>query len=311
MVKRCVDNYPTIVNELKESGITYNNTKADYAKMDSTFAKSQMGIGESSNIAQLAITYAWTEINSVRPDGDRILALEEVSTIMAVIAQVLIDSCKRLYEVDGMAEVKRIAKLPCMQMVEPDPFDPEHICRKDFPEFFNYVRTVPVMKYGKPRPTNDIRCDQARIRSRVNYRLICPMNIVCHALDEVPDAPRTDTEDIKDYFIKIPGRVNNRQVSKIALLADELRKYIFVNVDNDIYTNLVRERINDIVDRLQRMKIQNVATINRLIEIALKISDGRTTRYNTEEVRQNGRLILMLLYKANPKKFLQSFLKKC
>lgn len=311
MVRRCVDHYPTIVNELQESGITYNNTKADYAKMDSTFAKSQMGIGESSNIAQLAITYAWTEINNFRSDDDRIAELQEVSTIMAVIAQVLIDSCKRLYEVDGMAEVKRISKLECMQMVEQDPFNEDKMLRKDFPEFFNYARTIPVMKYGKPRPVDDIRCDQARLRSRVNYRLICPMNIVCHALDEIPSAPRTNTLDIQDFFIKDDGRADGRQISKIALMADELRKQMYLTANNDAYMMIVKDHTDSIVEKLRRMKIRNAATINRLIEIALQISNGHADRYHTQEVRQNGRLILMLLYRSHPQKFLQSFLQKC
>ena len=53
--------FPTIVNAVPESGITYDNTLEDYAKMDNNFAKSQMSIGESSNVAQLALTYYWTE----------------------------------------------------------------------------------------------------------------------------------------------------------------------------------------------------------------------------------------------------------
>ena len=55
--KRCYEKYPTIVNSLRESGITYNNTKSDYAVMDNRFASSKMGIGWSSNLAQLAMTY--------------------------------------------------------------------------------------------------------------------------------------------------------------------------------------------------------------------------------------------------------------
>ena len=48
----CYKEFPTIVNDLKESGITYQNTKKDYALMDNKFSKSRMGIGYSSNLAQ-------------------------------------------------------------------------------------------------------------------------------------------------------------------------------------------------------------------------------------------------------------------
>lgn len=53
--------YPTIVNDLEESGIKYNNTLKDYARMDNIFASSQRSIGESSNIAQTCLSYYWSE----------------------------------------------------------------------------------------------------------------------------------------------------------------------------------------------------------------------------------------------------------
>lgn len=59
--KRCYDEFPTIVNQLKESSITYENTKLAYSQMDNKFAKSRLGIGWSSNLAQLAMSYYWTE----------------------------------------------------------------------------------------------------------------------------------------------------------------------------------------------------------------------------------------------------------
>lgn len=59
--KQCYAEYPTVVNQLQESGITYNNNRKEYARMDNKFAKSQRYIGESSNLAQLAMTYYWTD----------------------------------------------------------------------------------------------------------------------------------------------------------------------------------------------------------------------------------------------------------
>ena len=62
--KAAYEQYPTIVNKLKESGLTYKNTMKEYARMDNKFAKSRIGIGESSNLAQLAMTYYWTNPSS-------------------------------------------------------------------------------------------------------------------------------------------------------------------------------------------------------------------------------------------------------
>ena len=40
----CYRDFPTIVNALKESGITYKNTMLEYARMDNKFSKSRIGI---------------------------------------------------------------------------------------------------------------------------------------------------------------------------------------------------------------------------------------------------------------------------
>ena len=76
---------------LQESGITYNNTKKDYAAMDNKFSKSRMGIGYSSNLAQLAMTYYWTELQKDNPDENKLKELYDNFIILSVLAQVIID----------------------------------------------------------------------------------------------------------------------------------------------------------------------------------------------------------------------------
>ena len=46
--KKCVGEFPTVVNKINESGITYKNEPLAYATMDNKFAKSRIGIGYSS-----------------------------------------------------------------------------------------------------------------------------------------------------------------------------------------------------------------------------------------------------------------------
>ena len=67
--------------------------------MDNKFALSRRGIGESSNLAQLALTYYWTSPNR---------ELHDNFVILSVLAQVIIDGCKREYEVDALSEIERI-----------------------------------------------------------------------------------------------------------------------------------------------------------------------------------------------------------
>lgn len=128
--------YPTIVNELKESGITYKNTPKDYALMDNRFARSQLAIGESSNVAQLAMSYFWD--NPCKELYDNFV-------ILSVLAQAAIDSIKRIYEVDVQSEINRIKKLPSM------------VREKRLPYFMKYTKKVPKMKNGKERAWEDVK----------------------------------------------------------------------------------------------------------------------------------------------------------
>jgi len=77
--------FPTVVNAIPESGLTYDNTPDSYALMDNRFAKSQRAIGESSNLAMLAVTYYLTNIaNNI--NNEQTKQLYDISVILAVLA---------------------------------------------------------------------------------------------------------------------------------------------------------------------------------------------------------------------------------
>lgn len=109
------------------------------------------------------------------------------------------------------------------------------------------------------------------------------------------------------------GSSDNRQVSKIVLLAREYDTYIKQNLEK-LYTEEGRfeflEKTSSFYDEVAKIKISNPVTINRLIEIALNldITRGKARRdYKHLEAHKYGRLILKSLYKTNPEKFLMSF----
>ena len=56
--RMCYLNYPTIVNNIPKDKNKYNNTMEDFAFMDNILSQSQTDIGESSNLAQIAQSYA-------------------------------------------------------------------------------------------------------------------------------------------------------------------------------------------------------------------------------------------------------------
>ena len=84
--KKCYQDYPTIVNSLQESGMTYGNSKSDYSNMDNKFSGSQMGIGWSSNLAQLAMTYYWTELAKENSDESLLKEYYDNFVILSVLA---------------------------------------------------------------------------------------------------------------------------------------------------------------------------------------------------------------------------------
>ena len=296
MVESCKlaqNKFPTIVNALKESGIKYNNTMSEYAKMDNKFAKAQMGIGESSNLAQLAMTYYWT-----KPSRE----LYNNFVILSVLAQVLIDGCKREYEVDGVAEIKRIRKMECM--------NPE----RDFPMFMKYTRDIPITKNGKPRAYELIKQDKDKLSDRLNWHLYCPMNCLLNALETIQGAPRTKTIPTIEFLNKIKGQPNNRQMGKIRAYAEECsyRQFLILKSDEEFDVKITELELlyDEMLKELSKIKITNPKTINRLIETALTTERHFDTRAEKNAYTRCTRTLLKLLFRMDKEKFLSNFTTK-
>lgn len=207
-------NYPTIVNDIHESGITYANTKKAYAEMDNKFAKSQLGIGLSSNLAQLAMTYYWTELNKENPNKELLKELYDNFVILSVLAQLVIDSCKRTFEIDAMEEIDRIQRMDCMcKTAEIELEDGSTATvRRDFPHFMKYTRNVPTTKNGKELPQGTISNNRKKLNDRINEDLVCPMNWLQEWLDKIQNLVSRGTIPTNDFFIKMKGTANNRQI---------------------------------------------------------------------------------------------------
>ena len=314
--KTCYEQYPTIVNALKESGIVYGNSKSDYAVMDNKFSGSKMGIGWSSNLAQLAMTYYWTEKAKDKPDEELIKELYDNFIILSVLAQIIIDSCKRLYEIDGDEEIKRISKLPCMTMVkgtgEITKNGREKIIKCDFPEFMKYTREIKFTKDGKELPYDEIDEKKTKLKKRINHELRCPMNWLEEWLDKIQGSTTSDTIPTSDFFIKMNGKPNNRQMSKIRSLIEKYDLFVksihISDTNEDFVTEKIIEESNALLDELNKIKISNIVTINRLIETALGLEKGIGASKTLVGVNTRyARKMLNCLYKMNKERFLINF----
>jgi hypothetical protein len=316
--KYCYENYPTIVNALKESNKTYGNSKTDYANMDNKFSGSQMGIGWSSNLAQLAMTYYWTELAKENPDEAKMRELYDNFVILSVLAQLVLDTCKRTYEIDGEEEIKRISQLSCMTLTRSTETDNGKIktIKCDFPEFMKYTREIKYTKDGKDLPSEVISKNKSKLRNRINYDLQCPMNWLQEWLDKIQNISSTNALSTKEFFIKMEGEANRRQMSAIMKLVKEYDDYVKESnitppktEDEHVFT--IIEKANAILEKLQAINVRNILTINRLIEISLGLSSEVGASYKrTYDPTKYTRKLLNLLYKSDKDRFLANFIVK-
>lgn len=302
--KTCYENFPTIVNQLKESGVTYQNTKAEYARMDNKLALSQRYIGESSNLAQLAMTYYWTYQTKELYDN---------FVILSVLAQIIIDGCKREYEIDAPTEIERIKNLDCMNLKKTVIKNgKEKAIRCDLPAFMKYTKEVATVKNGSELPYKEVKQKRDKINSRINPDLICPMNWLEECLDRIRTSSKTTAIDTKSFFIKKEGKPNSRQMSKIREIVENYDYFLRTNkhlLDSKDEIFQIYEETERVLIQLKKIRIGNAATMNRLIETALGIETNIGGKCYKEASKYT-RKMLNLLYKMNREQFLSNFQKK-
>jgi len=310
--KECYEKYPTIVNGLNESGITYNYTKKEYARMDNKFSNAQRYIGESSNLAQLAMTYYWTNKYKGINNADT-KELYDDMIILSVLAQVAIDGCKREYEVNVGDEIKRIKKQPCMtynkKIVDEDN---EKVIKCNLPKFMQVVKETPITKNGKALSQEVIKNNQDKLNAKINVEFECPMNWLQERLEKIQGAKKNNAINTSEFFIKLQGKPNNNQMVKTRQLVEEYSQYVKSNhqyFDTDAGLNDLIDKHNELIHEMKKIKIHNVYTINRLIETSLSLDTNVGSRSVHIRTNKYSRDILNILYKTNKEKFLVNFIK--
>lgn len=311
--KYSYENFHTVVNALKESGITYTNSKKSYAEMDNKFSKSRLGIGWSSNMAMLALTYYWTELQKDEPDQQVLNELHDNFIILAVVAQLVIDSSKREYEIDGMEEIKRIQRTSCMNRTKTvEENGKPKVVKFDFPIFMKYTREIPVTKDGKELAQEIIESSRDKLNRRIDESLICPMNWLNEWLSKIQGSSQSETVPAKDFFIKMEGNASRRIINKIMSIIVDYDNFIIAtnksSMSIDDKAEAIVNKTKEVIDTISKIRIGNIVTINRLIETALGLSSERglskNRKYNPTKYT---RKILNILYKTNKDKFLMNF----
>lgn len=311
--KICYQKYPTIVNDLAESGLTYDNKPSEYAHMDNMMSHSQLGIGWSSNAAQLCMSYYWTELAKEKPDKQDIQCYYQHFIILSVLAQIIIDGCKRVYEIDGLEEIKRILREPCM-VKQIQISGKKH--KKDFPLFMKYTREIPHTRNGEELPYEVVKEGKNKLRDRISPDFVCPMNWLQDHLNKIQGMTRQPGIPTEQFFIKMKGSTNRHMSQKILRIIkgynDALRRQLMGGADSpeQMIAEIVKT-MNRVTSELQAIRIKNLTTINRLIETAMDL-EGSTDKVNKVYQRKNvkySRQILNCLYRMDKDIFLSNFVK--
>lgn len=271
-------NYPTIINDIGLKGSSeYKKDMKSYAEMDSKISSSQYAIGEASNIAQLALSYYYD-------NGSECVELEDVFIICSVLAQVAIDSTKRVFEINVNSELSRLTKLPCMQAKD----------GKKYPIFYAKVQEL---KDAGRRKKKVIQESEIR-------KYDCAMDILADVIEEKVIDLRKNKElvpytcNLNTIFQYRPDRKrDSKQHKKVILIVSEYdREANKLDINDEDYSKNILNLFDNCMIKLKNLTI-NKSTMSSLIQYAF-IQNG--------DIRDR---LLTVLYDKDQKKFLECFKK--
>ncbi len=270
--------YPTIINEIGLKGNSeYKKDMKSYARMDSQISSSQYAIGEASNVAQLALSYYYD-------GGSRDKKLGDVFIICSVLAQVAIDSAKRMFDINVNSELSRLSRLSCMQCED----------GKKYPVFYAKVQEQKMKGKKKKKAI-----DESEIRE-----FNCPMEILADIIEE-------NVIDLRKYKELIPYTCNlnmvfryqtdrsrdSKQRKKVISIVQEYdEKVKKLDTSKNDYSKNADILFDNCMIKLRNLTI-NKSTMSSLIAYAFA---------NNGDVRDR---LLTVLYDKDPEKFLSCFKK--
>ena len=276
----CYRSYPTIVNNIPKDTNKYNNTMDDYAAIDNALAKSQLDIGLSSNLAQLAQTYSYTF-------HDR--KYDDYVAILSVIAQAAIDSAKRQFDISISDEIAHIQK-------------DMDIDTNGYPKFWRIIKrgfSADKINYNLHCPMNylaDLKIDKSKF-TKDTVDLWDFMEHIPFKGDR--KVSRKIEEWIEKYSIKFydtirDGYIEDGEYEKEFLLA----RSDFDNLINDIRQIRMSMKYKDLVCYL----------INRAFSLSPSVKGQADTI--ARKTDKNKSILMKVLYEVNPKVFLSCFKKE-
>lgn len=274
--KYCYLNYPTIVNNIPKEKNHYTNTLINYSRIDNNLSAAQRAIGESSNLAQLCLTYAY---NFDDPKYQNYVC------ILSVLAQVAIDNAKRSFDIDLNSEIARIKKdmdvktngYPLFWSIIRKDFNTARINKSlkcpmnfiyhlDFNKFRDKDATLPMEQFFVSYPLDAHRRKSKKVEELIQK----------YSLELLEVQKKTDQcHDLYDDYLLLENNFEK-------LISDIKQVYISKN-----YQGLISWLIN------------RAFLINR----AVKVNQGSIQ----STINHNKSILLKVLYEINPTAVLNCF----
>lgn len=274
--KHCYLNYPTIVNNIPKEKNSYNYSLENFANIDNNLAAAQLAIGESSNLAQVCLTYTYNYDDQKYKD---------YVCILSVLAQVAIDNAKRRFDIDLTEEISKIKK-------------DMNIKENGYPAFWSIIRKG----FNKNRINKDLKCPMnfifdIEVGKYRNNTTTLPMSdfFVQHELKEHHKTSKKVENLIQKYSLELYSYNSD--------INDNLEDYL-----------LLRHDFDELIYDIQNIYISRnyLGLMSWLINRAFCITSGVKRHANKtmqSTINTNKALLLKVLYSVNKDAFLKCF--KC
>ena len=267
----CYKQFPTIVNNIPKEKNVYNNNPRDFAIVDNKLAAAQLDIGESSNVAQIGLSYSYNNLEGV---ADQV-------AILAVLAQCAIDNAKRTFDINIHEEIQRIKQELNIKSI-------------GYPAFFAGIRPD-LRKKVNPNIVCPMNCVYRLKNKTIRTKDVISNSefFVSHKNNLNHKKSKQVEKLIEDYSLQL-FRVNT---------SDE-------DVSSADYL-LLRSDYNDLIDSLRRVTLSKNYLglmswlLNRALIVTPEMKSNRGSL--TTKLGKNRPLLLKILYDMSPTNFKKCF----
>lgn len=288
LARKSHSEYATIINEIPRLGASkYGKDMKSYYDMDYKIALSQNDVGYASNLAQLALSYYYDDGFKDNIKDNRLL---NIFVICSVLAQVAIDSAKRIFDVEVTSELRRLSII-CKEIIKSKWTDDKQGVY--YPRFYAEIM--------------EMKDSKKNIPDKQIGEFICPMDIIYKLIDEkVIDTRKqkkyqTVTDGIsyvfrydKNEFVGF--KRDSKQYYKITSIVEEYyRRVKRISTNEKDYSEQVSFEFEGCMAKLKKLKI-NKATMGSLIQYAFSQHCNIRTK------------LLVSLYEYNKNIFLECFI---